>query len=320
MNQILSVEMPKKKSKKNYQGQQHDKLNIKSIIIFFCIVLAIFGIVLIGMAIYSFINKNAEDSSNQAELPRINVTQNIKELEIEISSTSEISNITYNWEEKESQEVNAGGKKSISFNVKIPSGNNIFKIAVTDVNGKRSEYSKEYVGAKEPNIIDFLPKYYTDTGKNMLLVSLSEEEIIKSISYSYDNNTEKTIEINNTKATIEIEELEGKHNLTIKAQYANGDIRDITKELHIPIVNVKTNGTVTNYTKFIVDASDDRMISNVDIYFNGKIYKETINNMNYSKEFELQPGPPTSNKLQITVYNKDGLSITKRVWDKNRQN
>lgn len=320
MNQILSVEMPKKKSKKNYQGQPHDKANIKTIITFFCIALAILGIALIGISIFSIINKNASKDGNQSDIPRIDITQNATDLEIEISSIREIASVKYNWEQKDVQEVNVSGKQRVSFKVDIPSGNNIFKIVVTDVNGKTSEYSKEYIGAKEPNITDFLPKYYPNNGKNMLAITCEENETIKSISYSYDNNSEKTIEINNSKATIEIEALEGNHHLTIKAEYADGTIGKVSKELYIPVINIKTNGTTTNYTKFIVDASDARLISKVVIYFNGKVIEETVNNEKYSKEFELQPGPPTSNKLQITIYNKDGLSITKRVWDKNRQN
>ena len=180
MNQILSVEMPKKKSKLRNKGGQGNKASTKSVVIFFSVVLIIFGIGLIGVSIYSMLGKNKQVvSKTQANLPRIDVTQNATELEIEISCDSQISSIEYNWEGKETKQVNADGKSSMDLTLDIPSGANIFTMKVTDINGKTNEYSKQYVGGKEPNITTFAPK----TGENKIIITCEETQIIKSISY-----------------------------------------------------------------------------------------------------------------------------------------
>lgn len=322
MNQILSVEMPKNKSKYNSSGPRN-KASIKSVTLFFAIALIVFGIAIIGVAIYSISTKNNNQSITpniQSGLPKIDVTQNATELEIEISSDSEIETVKYFWEEQEEKEIKGDGRNNIDFKIDIPSGNNIFTINVTDVNGKTNEYSKEYVGAKEPNITSFAPKFDTKTGKNKISIGCEENQVIKFISYSYDDNNENTLQINDTKATIEIEALEGKHELTIKVGYADGTVGKKTKSIYFPIINIKTDGTGANYSKFIIEVTDLKTIEKAVINFNGNKTEEQVKQNTYSKEISLMPGTPGTNKLIITVYNEDGMSITKRVWDINRQN
>ena len=317
MNQILSVEMPKKKSKLKKQGGQGNKASTKSVVIFFSIVLLVFGIALIGISLYSMLaGKNQTTTVAQSNSPRIDVTQNATELDIDVSCEAQISKIEYNWEGQETQTIEASGKNSTEVTIDIPSGTNIFTMIVTDANGKTSEYSKEYVGAKEPNITTFAPK----EGENKITIGCEENQNIKYISYSYDDGQEKTKQINNTTATIEVEALEGEHKLAIKVGYEDGTVGKISKNVYFPTIDIKTNGTNTNYTKFIINASDLRTIEKAVINFNGKETVEQVNQDTYSKEVALQPGAPGTNKLIITIYNKDGMPITKRVWDKNRQN
>lgn len=317
MNQILSVEMPKKKSKLKNQGGQGNKASTKSVVIFFSIVLLVFGIALIGISLYSMLaGKNQTTTVAQSNSPRIDVIQNATELEVDVSCETQISKIEYNWEGQETQTIEASGKNSTEVTIDIPSGTNIFTMKVTDANGKTSEYSKEYVGAKEPNITTFAPK----EGENKITIGCEETQNIKYISYSYDDGQEKTKQINNTIATIEVEALEGEHKLAIKVGYEDGTVGKISKNVYFPTIDIKTNGTNTNYTKFIINASDLRTIEKAVINFNGTETVEQVNQDTYSKEVALQPGAPGSNKLIITIYNKDGMPITKRVWDKNRKN
>ena len=312
MNQILSVEMPKKKARKKISGGQGNKASTKSVVIFFSVVLIIFGIGLIGVSIYSMLGKNNQVASKtQTNLPRIDVTQNATELEIEISCEAQISSIEYNWEGKETKQVEADGKNSMDLTIDIPSGANIFTMKVTDVNGKSNEYSKQYVGGKEPNITTFAPK----TGENKIVITCEENQIIKSISYSYDENQEKTKQINETSATIEIEALEGEHKLSIIVAYEDGTEGKISKNVYFPTIDIKTNGTNSRYNKFIINATDLRTIEKAVINFNGSETVEQVNQDTYSKEISLQPGEPGTNKLIITIYNKDRMTITKRVWE-----
>lgn len=318
MNQILSVELPKKKSKLRTQGGQSNKASTKSVVIFFSIVLLLFGIALIGISLYSMLGKPKTTVSNtQSSLPRIDVTQNATELEVEISCTNEIASIEYKWEEQEPQKVDISGKNSTELKVNIPSGTNIFTIKVIDVDNNTNEFSKEYVGAKEPNITMLEPKFESKTGKNKIPVVCEENQVINYISYSYDQGEEKKQEINNTTAKIEIEELEGEHELTFKVGYQDGTVGRISKTIYAPNVMISTDA---GYTKFIINASDSRTIEKVSINFNGSKIEEVVNKESYTKELQLIPGEPGTNKLLVIVYNKDGMSLTKKVWDITRKN
>lgn len=316
MNQILSVEMPKKRSKSKSSGQ-NNKASTKSVITVFCIVLIVLGTALIGITLFSMLgNKKQPIVSTQSDLPRIDVTQNATELEIEVSCVSEISSIEYNWEDKETKKLSGDRKNYRYLKVDIPGGTNIFTLKVTDTEGRTNEYTKEYVGAKEPNITDFDPSQKT----NKILVKCKENQIIKYMSYYYDEEQEKTTEINNTEGTIEVDVRPGEHNLTIKVGYEDGTVGKLSKKVYIPTIDILANGVGTNYTKFIIKASDSRIIEKVQINFNGVETEEQVNQETFTKELDLRPGEPGSNQLIVKVYNKDGMSIIKGVTDSKRTN
>ena len=313
MNQILSVEMPKKRAKAKSSGQQNNKASTKSVITFFCIVLIILGIALIGIALFTMLDNKKQPSINvQSDLPRIDVTQNATELEIEISCVSEISSIEYNWENKDPEKISGNGNNSKYLKVDIPGGTNIFTLKVTDSEGRTNVYNKEYVGAKEPNITAFDPSQKT----NKIIIKCNENQIIKYMSYYYDEEQEKITEINNTQGTIEIDIRPGEHELTIKVGYEDGTVGKLSKKVYIPTVDILANGA--NYTKFIIKASDSRIIEKVQIRFNGVVTEEQVNQESFTKELDLRPGEPGSNELIVKVYNKDGMSITKGVTDSKR--
>ena len=313
MNQILSVDMPKKRSK---SSGQVNKANTKNIIMVFCIVLIVLGISLIGVALFTMLgNKNQPNTNIVAtNLPRIDVTQNATELEIEVTCESEISSIEYNWEGKEPEKVSGNGKAYADLKIDIPSGTNIFTLKATDIEGRTNEYSNEYVGAKEPNITAFDPSKET----NYIIIKCEEEQKIKYMSYYYDEEQEKITEINNTEGTIKVGVRQGEHNLTIKVGYEDGTVGKLSKKVYIPTIDILANGV--NYTKFIIKASDSRTIEKVQIKFNGVVTEEQVNQESFTKEIDLRPGEPGSNELIVKVYNKDGMSITKGVTDSKRTN
>ena len=321
MNQILSVEMPKKKSK--IKNGYNNKASTKSVVTFLCIGLIIFAIAMIGVSIYSMMNyKNKDEKKEviQNDLPKIDVTQNASELEIEITCASEISSIEYNWEEKAPEKVNGNGSKYISLKVDIPSGANVFTINAIDSEGRENKYSAEYVGAKEPNITLFDPTQFDPKKElNVITVKCEETQKIKFMSYYYDEEPEQKTDINNTVGIIKIPEKQGEHKLTIKAGYEDGTEGKLSKKVYVPNLEIAANGG-EQYDKFIINASSSRTIDKVIIIFNGVKTEETVNSETYNKEIDLNPGEPGTNFLEVTVYDKDGMFFTKKVIDKNRKN
>ena len=325
MNQILSVEMPNQKSK----SKKGDKASTKSVIIFMCIVLIVFGLALSGIALFSIMNSNKKQNGTiKSAYPRIDISQNATELDIDISTTNdcEITSIEYKWEEKETEKIKGNAKNTMNLKVDIPSGANIFTIKAIDSKGRENEYSQQYIGGKEPNITVFDPSQ--DINKiianpsqemNKITIQCEENQPIKYLTYYYDDEQEVKEEINNKVGTIRIKALQGEHNLTIKAGYEDGTEGKLSKKVYAPTITVEANG-VEKYDKFIVSASDPRIIDKVVFYFNGTITEEQVNSENYTKEFDLQPGTPGSNLLIVVAYNKDGMVITKGVKDSNRKN
>lgn len=312
MNQILSVEMPKKRTK--IKTGQNNKASTKSVVTFFCVVLIIFGIALIGISIFAILDsKNKGDSQKPANLPRIDVTQNATELEIEVICVSEISSVEYNWENKKAEKVEGNGRNTMNLKVDIPSGTNIFTIKAIDTEGREKEYSQEYVGAKEPNITQFDPTIE----RNTIIVKCEETQIIKYMSYFYDEEQEKVEDINNTTGLIKIASKPGEHLLTIKVGYEDGTVGKLSNKVFVPILKISPNG-VGQYNKFIIDASSSRIIDKVKINFNGVETVETVNSEKYYKELDLKPGEPGTNELKVEVYDKEGMSYSKWVRDSNR--
>ena len=108
MNQILSVENPKNTRKKI--GRDGNKASIKSVVIFFCIILIIFGISVTALGIYSLNNKDEVPSVDSATRNiRIDVIQNATELDVDVTSVNEIAKIEYTWDESEKQEISGEG-------------------------------------------------------------------------------------------------------------------------------------------------------------------------------------------------------------------
>lgn len=313
MNQILSVEMPKNNTKKaSRRNSGNGKASTKSVIIFFCIILLIFGIALAALGVYSYLNKETENNqiiqpTSETEKPRIDISQNASELDIEVSSQNKISKIQYKWNDGDIIEENGNGEEILSFVVNIPNGTNTFYIKVTDINGVENEYSNEYVyggGYEEPNAnLSF------DEASNKLKIVCNEDIKITNIVYHYDNEQEVNTEINDTDGEVEIPIKQGEHNLTVKVMYEDGNTKQMSKKVYFPIVE-KVQPT-EDRNGLVLKASDKRKITKVKINFNGQdLPEEEINSETFEKTLQLQEG---ENRLILTVYNSDGVSITTKT-------
>lgn len=329
MNQILSVEMSKNNSNRKSKGSSK-KASIKSVIIFFCIILLVFGGTITALGIYS---KMKEDDNNNSEVkqpteisgtkPRIDITQNASELNVEVSAENEISKIEYSWNNGETKELTGNGTNQLDVNIEIPNGTNTFNIVVTDINGTTNEYSNEYVGPEigsgtgtdNPSGNDTSTINLEGQEGNKLKISCTSENIIAYVAYYFDQETEQQQTVNSTTAQIEvpIDAIEGgqEHTLTVRLVGSDGnEINKISKSIYIPKVEVKTDGN-----NFIINASDSRGITKVYITFNdGEQQEIDVNDTTYENTLVLQTG---ENRIILTVYNSDGISVTKKVrWEK----
>lgn len=314
MNQILSVEMSN--NKKSTRAKGNKKASTKSVVIFFGIILIILGIVMALLGAYRMLTNTDESNTEDNTRPKIDISQNATTLDIEIYSDYEISKARYRWNQGAFEEVSGDGTNSLEFNTKVPGGSNTFEIEATDIQGTTTTYSNSYIGPDELQaglgFDEVKDKFSND--KDKLKIKFEDQKVIKNVSYYYDENEQETqkVEINNTKVEVEIPIMQGEHNLTVVAEYEDGTTREVSKKIYFPVVEAVQ--VTADGSGFLLKASDERGITNIKMNFNGNESEETINNNTFEKTLPLQNG---RNWLILTVYNKDGVSITRRtVYEK----
>ena len=312
MNQILSVEMPKSNIKKSNVPHESKKASTKSVILFFSIILLIFGIVIIGIAIFSLTkNKNEEESNTvepveQNESITIKAIQNGQALEIEVLGENEITSIEYSWNDGEVNKGTVNGTNNVKVNIeKVPSGTNEIKIIAKDSQGSENSFISTIVGEEPANVRTII-----DSSTYKLNIEYQEEKNIKYITYKYNNEEEKRIEVNNGSGSVEIDSKQGENELTIKEIFEDGTTKEATGKIYMPIVNkieLNQDGNA------ILKASDVRGIDKILVNFNGKQYEKTdINSETFEQTIKSARG---ENKLIVIVFNKDqGVTVRKARW------
>lgn len=310
MNQILSVEMPKKGKNKISK-----KANIKSVIIFFSIALILFGIIIIISGLSSMIknkDKNGEEN-NQSNVvteikPTIDIVQGDKKLEVTVSGTEEILEVSYKWANQDAVVENGNGRDKINLDIDIPVGTNKIEITATGISGGVEKLEHEYTGVEtaEPKI------GIKQNEDESLKLTYESQSKINSISYYYDNNKPTKKEINDTKAEFSIEALEGKHSLTIIIEDENGVITKKTKNIYKPILD----NIQTDTKNFIINAENEKGIEKIYINLNNEEKTIEVNDTKYTGTIPVVSG---ENRIIVTVYSKgDGATTTKRArWINN---
>lgn len=316
MNQILSVEMPKNNKSRNRSTS--NKANIKTVIIFFCIILILFAIIIGGVGVYSLMNKNKASSEKPNHNGTITGTQAKIDVEVEseskikivVTHDKQISKIEYNWNGENTQEISDIGETSYEIPLEVPTGTNTLNVTVTDVNGvKTKNEPKEYTNGNvedkiKINIIEEKPM------KNPIRIKAESNVNISTISYNWDGGEEKQIQINatSTEQSIEVPQTEGKHILNMVAVDVEGKERRETFTIwgdNKPELKLSVESG-----KLIINASDDQEITKVTVNINGKQREATVNKKEFNGSIPLDDG---ENKIIVTVSNITGVQNVQRV-------
>mgnify|MGYP004523247451 CR=1 FL=1 len=301
MNQILSVENTKNKKKKS---------SVHSVIIVFCIILIIFGIGLTSTGAYSYyrnLTNNIDDniiSTNSTKAVITTERVNASTINIAVEHDKGITSVVYQINDENPVELDAKNKMEFKQEVELPSGNCSIKITAKDINGITSSYESSYEVEDKPIIT-----LEQENGK--IKATIESKKNLDYIIYYWDDDetNAKKGTFNKQKVETYIEVLEGTHTLNVIAVDIDGAQTKKAQKIigdNKPNVEVKTNGKV-----FRIIASDDESISKIEYKFNSdEVQTEEINQMEYTKDIELQNG---ENNLTVTIYNKNGLSVTSTV-------
>lgn len=303
MNQILSTSMPTNNNKKSKSSQP---IAIGSILKFFAIAMSIFGILLVGVGGYSIYKgqSNQKDENIEPTISIENKTDNT--ILLKITHKKNIDRVEYNWNNNEKIVVNGNNGKYLEKEINIPSGTNTLHVLVVDVDGKEMTYEKQY--ELESNID-------IEVSGNKIRITSEGDKTISYMTYRWDEEEEKTIQINGTSVDEEIEAIKGLHTLTVIL--VDEDNNTDTKQQKINGVSKPkiVMGIDEQKEHFVIQASDEEKLSKIEFILNKEENQKYVLNLENKDLKEIQYRLPDDLKLkdgeniiEVTVYNSSGVS------------
>ena len=308
MNQILSIESPKKEKKNKVKN--NGPIELDKILKFFCVAILVFGVFMVGSGSYSMYQNSKNANISAKPTIRIQDTS-ATEITIQVTHNKELSKVTYNWNDDEPIEIECAGKKKVEETVQIPTGENTINIYAVDINGQESNLPKTYT-IQGDIIIEV-----EEAGINKVKVKAEGKEQLAYMTYRWDNEEESKIDINGIRTEQIIEVPKGLHTLTVifvdinnNTQTKKQEVKGVTK----PKLEVTTDGA----DNFIIKASDEEGIKRVEFIINetdkNMLNLDQVLSLEERKEFEYAyPLHDGENKLEVRVYNESDVSEVARV-------
>lgn len=310
MNQILSVENTKNKTRKSKMPRNSGPIAIENILKFFAISILIFGVFMIGSGSYSmYVNSQGKTSKTKPTI-QVEESEDGTQITLRVMHDKPLAKVTYNWNDEEEIEVQTNNNKQVEQVIEVPTGKNILSIYAQDANGQETSYQKEYT-LEGDIMIDM-----SVDGSNIKVTATGKNEL-SYMTYRWDEEEEQRIDINNTVIDQSIEIPEGQHTLTVIVVDVNNTTQTKTQEIKgvkKPHVEVTAEGTES----FLIKATDNEGIKRVEFIVNQTdkyaIDLDKIYSIDQRKEFEYSfPLEEGENKLEVTVYNESNVSETVRV-------
>ena len=316
MNQILSMQQsqmsgqklpkqkkPKKEKQINY-GRPSDKANIVSIVRIFCVLIILFGLVLVGDATYGIMNSRPKLRDN------VNVTANAIGSNVTINAVGSmpIQSLTYRWNQGEETVVQGNGTVELEAVVQIPTGNNILNMSVIDYYGNKSEFQKQYINEQDDSS---KPTIEISVSGNMLNITATDETEMSYLTYSWNNGTPTRVDMDTTltdktvlRTSVEVQK--GENTLSIVAVDIDGNTNTRTEK--IKGANKPTFTVTADGTNLVIKAQDEDGISKVEITVDGITSDTGDEPLNLKELTATQAITPGEHTVTITVTNINGLS------------
>lgn len=295
--------MPTNNNKKSKSSQP---IAIGSILKFFAIAMSIFGILLVGVGGYSIYKgqSNQKDENIEPTISIENKTDNT--IMLKITHKKNIDRVEYNWNNNEKIVINGNNGKYLEKEINIPSGTNTLHVLVVDTDGKEMTYEKQYELESNIDIV---------VSGNKIRITSEGDKTISYMTYRWDEEEEKTIQINSTSVDEEIEAIKGLHTLTVIL--VDEDNNTDTKQQKINGVSKPkiVMGIDEQKEHFVIQASDEEKLSKIEFILNKKENQKYVLNLENKDLKEIQYRLPDDLKLkdgeniiEVTVYNSSGVS------------
>lgn len=299
MNQILYVQKEKKNS----------TIEINKIILFFTISIIVFGVIMIGEGAYGAYKNNEMRQVIENASPVASLDREGQQLKIYASHIRAIDKIEYNWnnDEDTANIIEGNGRTVITQRIDLPAGTNTFNIKLTDINGKTSEYSKEFYMENGRDITK--PKIELSVVGNYVKVTATDEKALSYITYRWNDEEETKIEPNqteNAKIETNIEIKRGQNTLTIIAVDSSNNT--ITRE---EIFEGRVKPTIQVYIEngqLVVIARHETGVKQISLTINGQ-----TNNIQGQEQPEMTYSQPLAegyNRVSVIVYSVEDTQET----------
>ena len=312
MNQILLTENKndKKKNSNKYRSNNNSG-DMKKIIMFFGIIILVFGITIIGIYSYKTL-KNRKEQEVIITKPHLALEETEESVTIIAKSETGIEKIIYTWNEEEPNEVQMNGRTSHEEKMEIPNGENTLKVKVIDQNGQENETSKSFSITRDTE----KPIIETAIVENAKLkITATDETAMKYITYKWNEEEETRIDVENEEDTVietEIDVKRGKNTLVITAVDSLDNTEKIDKTfngVNKPIIEVTKDGS-----KLFMKMTHDMGFEKIEFSMNGKIYVYDNKFSGYDPtqkeieyQFDLKEG---ENTVIIVAVSTEGTDAT----------
>lgn len=309
MNQILMTENRKKKKGKLSSSQ----IEIRNIVMFFSIVIIIFGVFLIGQASYAIYKETK--GKNTKNMPQLTITRVNDTAIIKVSSVEIITNFKYSWNDSEETVIPIQNIE-LEEEIFLPNENSILNIVIEDEMGRSIKYKKEFfiegMDIEKPSI-----KITEEQTQGNIKISATDEIMMEYIIYQLNGESEVRIDRSETeeKTINYVLKLErGENKLKVTAVDASGNIEIIQKTIivsELPTIELDQSANI-----LIVIIKDTDGVKDVEINLNGVVYVgKDIKQKEIKVPLELKEG---TNTMKIKVTNVNGL-VTEGVKELKRK-
>lgn len=318
MNQILDTgEEQFKNNNINYGNYNQNKkqkvykeksvIEINKIVIFFAISILILGICIIAGSIYAKdkINKNIEENAT----PVVNFSFNEDESSVDISvhHPKGITQVIYTLNNQDEKVIEGNNQQDIKTTVKLDGGKNKIVVKATDEMNHLVEYEQEYT-------VGNLAQIDLNNVDNAVKLTVTSVEKIKTVSYKWDDEQEKVIEVNSTQYSERIIAPVRKHTLKIEVIDDKGIKTEKTQVVigaKVPEIKVQAIKKLDGNVYYSISIKDEVILKNVKITLNDEEKVNIdVNSSEYTTEIVLQKG--FDNKLIIEASNEN-LTTSKKA-------
>lgn len=279
MNQILAVENKKKEKVKTKKIRTGRPIEIKGIVMFFAVIIMVFGLTLAGQGSYA-LYKDIDDRKPE-NIPYVTIGRVNDKAIVQISSNIEISKLVYSWNNGEESAIPIGSTNARE-EITLLGYDSVLNLAIEDMNGKRVKFQKQYL-LTGVDITKPVVEIETKDGNDKMKIVAKDETGIAYITYQWEDGEPVTVNADQqgqTEMIVQVPLTVGLKKIKIIAVDTNGNIEEIERKITTSTSRPKMT-LRRNKQKISIEIEDKDGIKSIKANLNGEEYE--ITNVNRKK-------------------------------------